>query len=196
MNTVTDFKKQGYIVIRNLVDSKEVERLYHYTLQNVGRGNLDDGQVPGSPSFYQDKEVVLLQAKCMEAIQSAIQVKLLTVFCYHRVYRAGAILKAHKDSSRAQISASVNLGQKGEPWDLWLLDYEENTRKITLNPGDALVYHGSKLMHWREKLVSSDFVSQVMFHFVTDTFKNSFVVKSEMIRKFRKRCRKLLGVDY
>jgi hypothetical protein len=196
LNTETEFKKQGYIVINNLVDPKEVARLYDYTIQRVERGNLDDGQVPGSPSFYQDQEVVQLQKNCINAIQASIQLKLLNVFCYHRVYRTGAVLKAHKDSTRAEIPASINLGQKGEPWDLWLLDYDENTRKIRLNPGDALIYHGSKLMHWREKLVNSDFVSQVMFHFVTDTFKNSFVVKSEMIRKFRKRCRQLLGVDY
>ena len=196
METAREFKRQGYIVLKNLINPADIQPLYDYTLRTAERGNKDDGQVPGSPSFYQDKEVVALEAKYASAIESALQHKLLNVFCYHRVYRKGAILKAHKDSSRAEISASINVGQQGEPWDLWLLDYDENTRKITLNPGDALIYHGSRLMHWREKLVRSDFVSQVMFHFVPATFKNSLIVKSEWVRKFRKKCRQMMGLYY
>lgn len=196
MDTAAQFKKQGYIVLKNLIDPTEVKRLYDYTVNNAPRGNPDDGQVPGSPSFYMDKEVVALEAKYLASIESALKMKLWNVFCYHRVYRKGAILKAHKDSSRAEISASINFGQQGEPWDLWLLDYDENTTRITLHPGDVLVYHGSQLMHWREKLVHSDYVSQAMFHFVPATLKNAWIVKMEAVRKLRKRCRKVFGMDF
>ena len=196
MSTALEFKKLGYVVLKNLVPTADLSRLYQYTLENMGRGNLDDGQVPGSPSFYQDREVVKLQKKLLPALEAAIDMQLLPVFSYHRVYRKGAILRAHKDSSRAEISASINLGQRGEPWDLWLLDYEENPHKVTLAPGDALLYNGLNLCHWRGKLTASDFVSQIMFHFVDKNGKNTFAAKAELFRKLRQGCRRLLGVTY
>src|SRR5579864_3206137 len=166
MSTANTFKDLGYVVLKNIVDKGEVTRLYDYTLQNLDLGNPDDGQVPGSPSFYQDREVVALQKKLQSQIETSIQTELLPVFCYNRIYRTGAVLRTHKDSIRAEISATINLGQKGEPWDIWLLDYNENAQKITLSAGDGLIYYGNRLHHWRGKLVNSDFVSQIMFHYV------------------------------
>ena len=196
MSTAEEFTKNGYTVLKNLVDKDEVERLYRYTLKNAAHGNNDDGQVPGSPSFYQDKEVIALRDKLLSTIEKSIQVKLLSVFCYNRIYRTGAILRTHKDSTRAEISATINLGQEGEPWDLWLVDYDENAQRITLTPGDALIYYGNKLQHWRGKLINSDFVSQIMFHFVDRNGKNTVAAKWEIIRKIRKRFRQMIGIAY
>lgn len=196
MTTMEEFKKSGFTIIRNLVDPNETTRLYDYTLKNMEGGDKDDGQVPGSPSFYQDKEIAILQKKLLPKIEASIQVKLLTVFCYHRIYRTGAVLRAHKDSTRAEISATINLGQHGTPWDLWLLDYNENAHCVTLTPGDALIYYGHHLTHWRGKLEKADCVSQAMFHFVNKHGKNTFAVKLEAVRKIRKRCRQLFGIAY
>ena len=196
MNTVDEFKTFGYTVIKNIIDANEAKKLYEYTLTRLSLGNLDDGQVPGSPSFYQDKEVVSLQKKLLPKIEEYIQFKLVPVFCYNRIYRTGAVLRMHKDSSRAEISATINLGQKGDIWDLWLVDYDENTRKVSLGPGDALLYFGNKLHNWRGKLVNTDLVSQIMFHYVDGKGKNVSAVKWEIVRKIRKRCRELFGIAY
>lgn len=196
VSTIEQFKSKGYTVVRNMISRDEAARWYHYTLKNLAFGNKDDGQVPGSPSFYQDKKVATLQKELAPTIERLIQTHLIPVFCYHRIYRTGAVLRMHKDSMRAEISATMNLGQEGEPWDLWLVDYDENTQKITLLPGDALVYYGNRLHHWRGKLENSDLVSQIMFHFVSRSMKNSFYAKSEMMRKIRKRFREWMGIVY
>lgn len=190
------FKEKGYAVIKNILDKQEVERLYQYTLKNAELGNKDDGQVPGSPSFYQDKEVVRLQKQLLPKIEEHIQMQLLPVFCYNRVYRTGAVLRVHKDSERAEISTTLNVGNQGEIWDLWLLDYDENAQRIALAPGDALVYYGSKLSHWRSKLVHADYVSQIMFHCVDKHGKHTMAAKTEVIRKIRKSFRQMLGVAW
>jgi alkylated DNA repair dioxygenase AlkB len=197
MDAANDFNKVGYVVLRNLVPANEVKRLYAYTLSKLELGNKDDGQVPGSPSFYQDDEVIALQKALLPALEKLIDKQLAAVFCYNRIYRKGAVLRMHKDSARAEISATINLGFQGETgWDLWLVDYNENSQKISLAPGDALLYHGSKLHHWRGKLEESDLVSQVMFHFVDAKGKNKFVPQMEFFSKFRKRLRKMLGKAY
>lgn len=196
MNTADEFKKSGYIVLKNLVDTDKVAALYDYTLERAALGNMDDGQVPGSASFYEDKEVVHLRDTLLPKIEAAIQLKLLPVFCYNRIYRTGAVLRMHKDSERAEISASVNLGQQGDLWDLWLVDYQENAQRITLSPGDALIYYGSRLHHWRGKLEHADLVSQVMFHCVEKEGKHARAAKWEVVRKIRKRIREMCGIAY
>lgn len=196
MNLTEEFKNKGYIVIKNMISETEAAKLYDYTLSNLARGNRDDGQVPGSPSFYQDKEVVNLQKKFLPTIEKLIQTPLIPVFCYHRIYRTGAVLRMHKDSMRAEISATMNLGQQGEPWDIWLVDYDENAQQIKLLPGDALIYYGNRLHHWRGKLTNSDLVSQIMFHFVSRNLKNSLYAKAEVTRKIRKKFRAWMGIAY
>jgi hypothetical protein len=196
MNTAEHFAKHGFVVLNKLVPEDDVNRLLEYTLQMADKGNKDDGQVPGSPSFYQDTEVVKLQKQLLPQIEDKLQVKLLPVFCYNRIYRTGAILRMHKDSARAEISATINIGQQGAPWDLWLVDYDENTHKVSLTPGDTLIYYGNRLYHWRGKLENTDFVSQVMFHFVDKNGKNAMAAHTEVVRKIRKRCRQLFGLAY
>jgi len=191
---VEQFKNLGFIVVKNLIPKDEAASLYQYTLEKIPQGNLNDGQVPGSPSFYQDKEIAKLQRSLQPKIEQYIDKKLLTIFCYYRVYRNGAVLRMHKDSMRAEISVTVNLGQKGNPWPLWLVDYNENTHSLNLEPGDGLIYFGNKLHHWRGKLEDSDYVSQIMFHFATKSFKNRYIVAAESIRKIRKYCKDSIGM--
>lgn len=196
MSTQDDFKKSGYTVVKKLINQDEITRLYEYTLKNIERGNLKDGQVNGTPAFYQDPEMSLLQQKVLPKIEDATGIKLFTTFCYHRIYRTGAVLKAHKDRGACEISVSLNLGQKGAPWDLWLLDFDENTRNIAFEPGDAVIYRGSKLTHWRGKLTDADYVSQVFFHFVDQNSRNTIRLKTELLNRFLARCRRFFGVVY
>lgn len=190
------FKEKGYEVLKGFIQPQEIERLYTYTLSRAHLGNYDDGLVVGSPSFYQDQEVQKLQAQILPKIQEYIGIPLKTVYCYHRVYLKGAILRMHRDGHRNEISVTLNIGQEGPPWDLWLLDYDENAQKIVLNPGDALIYRGSELSHWRGKLEHSDKVSQLMFGFIDKTGKHKWVPSIEILRKIRQKYRRLWGIEY
>lgn len=195
MSTANLFKKTKYAVIRNLIDVGEASRLYKYTLQNLNNGNLKDDQAPGSPSFYQDKEMIMLHQKLLPAIEQSLNMKLFPTFCYYRTYRTGAILRAHKDRKACEISISLNLGQEGVPWDLWLLDDDENAWNITLMPGDGLIYRGCQLMHWRGKLVNADYVSQVFFFFVDPSgLLGKVTIQFELLKKFLKQCRNYFGI--
>lgn len=191
-----DFQNSGFAIIRKLISASEVKTYYDYAISMRAKGNFDDGQVPGSPSFYQDKKMVNLQKIYLPKLSQAIGMNLRNVFTYHRVYQKEAILRAHKDSERAEISATINLGQEGPIWPLYLLDFEEHVHEVCLEPGDALIYRGNQLMHWRARLLDSDAVVQVMFHCVDARGKYSRVPYYEVTRKIRKQCREWMGVAY
>lgn len=196
MTIAEEFKKSGYAIVKNLVDKETIARLYEYTLQNMPNGNLKDEQALGSPSFYQDKEMVALHQRLHPKLEELLQLKLFTTFCYYRTYRTGAILRMHKDRRACEISISVNIGQKGNLWDLWLMDQEENARNFALEPGDGLIYRGCQLNHWRGKLVEADLVSQAILSFVDRHGPNKIAIQTELLNRFLSRCRKVFGIQY
>ena len=57
----------------------------------------------------------------------------------------------------------MNLG--GDEWAIWLLDRDENPVKVNLNSGDALIYRGCEIKHWRGKF-KHDTHAQVFMHYV------------------------------
>jgi len=186
MNALEEYQTLGFTVLRKLLSSEDAGLLYQYTLKHQAEGNMDDGQVPGSASFYLDGEMVKLQKKLLPTFQNLLQLQLLPVFTYHRIYRKGAVLRSHKDGTRAEISASINLGQEGEPWTLWLLDYDENPHQVILQPGDAVLYNGVNLCHWRGRLLHSDYVSQAMLHYVDKQGKHLAAGRAEVLYKLKK----------
>lgn len=162
--TIGKFEKQGYVVLPNLLDTSE---LYLYTLSNYYKGIADDFQVSEHAySFRNDKVMKKLHKDLCPTIERYTGKQLYLTYNYYRTYRTGAILKMHRDRPACEISVTLNIGQKGKPWPIWILNYEEEPHKVPLKPGDALVYHGCDLYHWRSKLKGSDFVSQVFFHYV------------------------------
>jgi hypothetical protein len=80
------------------------------------------------------------------------------------VYSPKEVLKRHRDRPSCEISITATLEYDtfdDEPWDL----YVEPDIKIKLYPGDALVYKGCEIEHWREKFIGV-FQTQVFMHYV------------------------------
>jgi len=85
-------------------------------------------------------------------------------------------LEKHKDRFSCEISTTLNLG--GDSWPIFIepdpkKGNHKNGRyvpsrskgiKITLNPGDMLVYRGCELEHWRNKFKGNNCV-QVFLHY-------------------------------
>ena len=105
--------------------------------------------------------------------------KLFKTYTYARIYKLGDILRTHRDREACEISITLNLG--GDPWDLWLLDRDQNPIKINLNPGDALLYRGCELWHWRSKCPVKEH-SQVFMHYV-DQYGPCMWAKDDKLRE-------------
>jgi len=81
-------------------------------------------------------------------------------FC--RKYTEGSSLGKHKDRPALQVSATICLG--GEKWEIFIKDKSDNTHGITMSAGDAIVYSGTELEHWREKL-NKGYVNMCFIHY-------------------------------
>ena len=141
-------------------------------------GNFKDKQVPGSYAKYADRLMETLLVKVIPIMKAKTELNLIPTYSYTRLYRKGNILKRHKDRPSCEISTTLNLG--GDNWDIFLdptgtnnvIDEYKNIHKpnapkgikISLKPGDMLIYSGCELEHWREPF-QGNLCGQVFLHY-------------------------------
>ena len=94
-------------------------------------------------------------------IESATGLKLLPTYTFFRVYKAGDILEKHRDRPSCEISISLCLRKKGNIWPIYI-----NNTAIMLEEGDALIYKGCEVEHWREPYTEGTKLAQVFLHYV------------------------------
>ena len=125
-------------------------------------GIFTDPQVPGNFSIYADPLFELFLIKCKKIVEKHTKRKVFPTYSYGRLYEKGAVLKRHQDRGSCEISMTLNLG--GNPWPIYLSTHKKD-RKITLKPGDLLLYAGTKCAHWRYKF-KGELCAQIFLHYV------------------------------
>ena len=156
------FYKKGYQIVRNLISEDNSCKLHDH-LNQRNDGNLTDEQINNTPSFYADELMQKIQIDLLSNIEKHTGLELHKTYTYARIYKRGDILRTHTDREACEISVTLDLG--GDPWSIWLLDRDENPVEVKLNPGDALIYRGLELHHWRAKF-EGDIHTQVFLHYI------------------------------
>lgn len=119
------------------------------------------------PTEYLD----LLNGPIKEKLEEELQVELEPRYSYQLTYLTNSYMIPHVDKNPCEVSLSIhiesNIGDEKDVFPLWLLDYKNNFAKFNMNPNDALLYNGPKVVHWRNPLCFSRevFYNQVMFHY-------------------------------
>jgi len=163
MTSAEAFKKQGYIVISDVITEEEGKRLTEHMFKLHADGKTTkDPQCPLSDSIYGDIEFDTLMEKLAKPLGETVGYELLPTYTYARIYRKGDELKIHKDRPSCEISATITLGFSDYP--IWPINMGD-ARNIILDVGDATIYKGCDIDHWREPF-KGEWQCQVFFHFV------------------------------
>ena len=87
--------------------------------------------------------------------------ELWPTYAFWRMYVYNSNLKVHKDRPACEISVTVAIGNDGScDWPIFM----EGT-PVNLDPGDAVIYQGCELKHWREEY-KGDWFAQTFLHYV------------------------------
>ena len=169
----------GYFTMKRRVAQKFLADRYISPFE-MGWGSWTDKQIPNTYSHYADMVMETLLEKVRPRMEKETNLKLIPTYSYARIYKKGDILHRHKDRFSCEISTTMFLG--GEPWDLYLdptgadniLSGGETSTivkpnapkgiKVTLKPGDMLIYSGCELEHWREAFQGNN-CAQVFLHY-------------------------------
>jgi len=187
------FKRKKYLVIKKAITKDMANFIYGYFMMKrrvakkflddryispfeEGWGSWTDKQSPNTYSHYADIVMETLLEKVKPRMEKETKLKLLPTYSYARIYKKGDILERHKDRFSCEISTTMFLG--GDSWDIYLEPnknvgkpsggpYVPTTNKgikVSLKPGDMLIYLGCELEHWREAFQGKN-CCQVFLHY-------------------------------
>jgi hypothetical protein len=162
------FARQRYAVVPGMLARREARELYDYLVAKHAQGQMamDDTFVRDTPSTYGDFQMEKLLGQLGPKMEFYTGLPLYPTYSFARVYKHGDVLKPHRDRPACEVSISLNLGQTpDDPWPLYLRDHDNNVFGARLQPGDALIYRGIELAHWREAY-QGEKMAQVFLHYV------------------------------
>tara|TARA_R110000823_G_scaffold315663_1_gene449271 strand:+ start:2521 stop:3075 length:555 start_codon:yes stop_codon:yes gene_type:complete len=159
-----DFK---YKIIKNFLSKDEQELLNTYT-EIKHRTNFDsfskkdETTSTSDTSFYGEPIFDSLMLKKKFLMEKEVGKKLLPTYSFWRMYTKYADLGAHKDRPACEISVTINIGNDGTRWPIFI-----DGNPVDLEKGDAAIYLGCELEHYREEF-KGDWCSQVFLHYVDE----------------------------
>lgn len=159
-----------YKLIKSLVSKQECNEYSHLLHQLYSEGNFHvDSQCPNSQSFYDLDEFKGVMKRLEQEVKKFASDDIMPVYTYARIYRKGEQLKKHLDRKACEFSITISLDKSGK--DNWPFYIQSNKKEeFMLNQGDALIYKGNELYHWRNKL-EYEWHSQLFIHYC---FKKNF----------------------
>jgi len=132
-----------------------------------GRGDGEGGEHPWTWNAYGHETWEMLSEMIRPGLSEVLQVGLVPTYTYQRMYMRGAAMAHHSDRPSCQVSVTLNLGQS-HPWEIYATNLE--TKKygmIVQEPGDALVYLGCNIGHYRP-VFNGDWYNQLFLHYVIE----------------------------
>jgi hypothetical protein len=168
--TIQEFKDNGYVHIKNVLDEQSCKNLTEYLKDLVKeQQTFKDPQCPNSESIHGAEQFDLLLEALTPYFEEKLGLKLYPTYSYARLYtKQGEELKNHRDRPACEISATITLGFEGDVWSIYMSDNEDktNSSKIDMAIGDAVLYKGKEKWHWREPYFEGQWQAQVFLHYV------------------------------
>lgn len=171
------FDKNGFLVVKNLIDTKDLlfdlsdlpkksgTLNYYYGKSDKFDYVEDEVQVNGAVSRYSYPGYRHVHYELKTKIEQIIGKKLYPTYYFDRFYYPGQKLAYHVDRPACEISVSINIQTNLEtPWPLFLRSTETFNKDrtmvlesgrvygVNLDPGDGVIYKGCERPHWREEM--------------------------------------------
>ena len=156
-------KEQGYIVTKNFLDPFVADFLYNILVLRQWRGDYKrDDQVPDAGSHWGDCTLDALLICLLPKVESVSRCFLLPTYSYARLYLNGQSLQRHRDREACEIAVTIHLGHSGgQPPPVRFAPHAS----IQQQPGDAVIYLGDRIDHWRDAF-DGDHFGQLFLNYV------------------------------
>ena len=157
-----------YTIIRNFIGEEEADELnskfrdFSMKYPELCRGDV---YVPNTPSRYNFQPHVSLLANKTAKVSSYLKEKVIPTYSYCRRYKRGDVLPKHVDRPECEVSLTVHLDSDRE-WSIFL-QTKDGVEEVILCPGDALMYSGCDVPHWRDAY-EGEYYNQVFLHYVRE----------------------------
>lgn len=181
MTDAEHFEKHGCVLVKNFIDQGTISIVSQYLENKIRRGEWVENEKEQTTlfSYYSDPLIEVLLQASKEAVEDATGKELIPTYSYSRIYQPGEKLTPHTDRPSCEVSVTVNVATKGEFSPIYTQYGQNDPEKHVLNPGDAVVYMGCDVMHWRQTLKDGQLNVQFMLHYVDKNGPNAAYAKDK-----------------
>ena len=166
---MTLYEEKGFEVKRGFIPPFFAQYLRNYfdlLHRNDQVPNKGDAQVAKSVGIYGDPAFDTLMLMGQSIVEEVVGKKLLPTYTYARIYFNGADLLPHLDRDECEHSVSLSLGGQCEAlWPLWFKNGEAEPEYAAMYEGDAVIYQGNTVHHWRDAF-EGETQFQIFMHYV------------------------------
>jgi hypothetical protein len=155
-----DFK---YKLVNNFLTKEEIVLLKDYCRikHKINFESFDFHQNDNGDTFYYaDPLMESLMINKLNLMQKETGLTLVPTYAFWRMYTMFADLKKHKDRPACEVSVTIMISSDGTKWPIFM-----DGKEIELQEGDAVIYLGCELEHWREEF-KGDWHAQTFLHYV------------------------------
>jgi hypothetical protein len=147
-------------------------RRYYRDLVAEGHVPFGDAQVSRRYAAHDEPLARLLLRGLAAHVSALAGAPMRPTYAYFASYREGAVLAPHKDREECELSLSLLVDYVPEPagaspWPIFLGSPSRPTR-VDLRLGDALVYRGAELTHFRRALPRGHASTSLFLHYVRE----------------------------
>jgi len=171
------FHKNGYQIVKKFLHKSNLQFLQNFVSLMEYRCYKDKPSTKEKPYPYNDDMVEKcfswyggyhtdgLLMFCQDKISKIVKKNLVGSYSYHRTYYKDSDLEPHVDRESCEYSVSVCIKKEKEDWPLYFQSFKGKIIPVNLNEGDAVIYKGSILTHWREPLKGNEH-TQFFLHYI------------------------------
>lgn len=175
---MNEFENTGFVILRNVLAPQTVSLLstefkmlrdvdkHQSGLSDEEYSKVADEQVPNSFYWYGAFCFESLMLVLQKTVEDIIDKSLFPCYTYARIMGNSAIMKKHKDRPSCQYSVTICIEEDEKvPYPIFMENYNGDVSEVFLHAGDMIVYHGTKLYHWRKKFKGVQHI-QAFLHYV------------------------------
>jgi predicted 2-oxoglutarate/Fe(II)-dependent dioxygenase YbiX len=170
MDSIQEFKEKGYVHLKDFLHKDSCKELANELKRLVNeKKTVKDEQCPKSEAIHGTVTFDKLLEDLTPHFEQASGLKLFPTYSYARLYNnQGEELKNHRDRPACEISATLTLDFEGDVWPIYMGANEDksNATEVKMEIGDAVMYRGCDIYHWREAYKEGKWQAQVFLHYV------------------------------
>lgn len=170
------FKELGFQVVRGAISKETAELIdiefrmirttayYNQGIPPEMKYRYNDVQVEKSFAWYSPYCLESLATLMQPKMEAAVGKKLWPCYSYGRIYYNGAELVPHTDRPGSEYAATVAISRPDSDWPIYFTGLDGRDYELFLEPGDACIYLGSQLRHWRRPFEGHEMTQGFVFY--------------------------------
>lgn len=161
------FLEDDFVYVKNFIDTETITTVSKYLENVVAQRRYVDDEFT-KIAIYSDPLLEIILQNSVLSMEYISEKELYPTYSYGRIYVGQEDLSCHTDRESCEYTATINVASVGDPWPIAMKNKQGKTKKFVLKPGDAVIYKGCEVSHWRDKAINTEghINVQFMLHYV------------------------------